>query len=187
MSVHIPWIDRTNCIYGAENSGASTCTSGCNVISLHFIYCVFYKRSEHEVICNCYPVDQLQSYSGSLPFGLDGRKDAPTVSLCEAAKKQAPWNVFTDNACQCRSACGTNKCRCQRQPLPQWKVLYQQDLQVWMVWWVFLLVIFFINSEPELRGEELVEISSDEEGVTPPPYWIQELVLKDVTRTISRL
>ena len=63
---------------------------------------------------NCYPADQLEPYSGSLPFTVDGWRKELTVSLHEATRKQAPWNAFTANACHCHSGCGTNKCGCRR-------------------------------------------------------------------------
>ena len=58
----------------------------------------YYHRYEHGVIKNCYPADQLEIYTGCLTFMTDGWKDEPTVSLREAARKQAPWNAFTANA-----------------------------------------------------------------------------------------
>ena len=63
----------------------------------------------------CYPANELEEYSGPLSCTIDGWKDAPVLSLREAAKQQAPWNAFVDNICRCTAGCGTRKCRCFRQ------------------------------------------------------------------------
>ena len=39
------------------------------------------------------------------------------ISLREAAKHQAPWNLFTANACKCTTGCRTKQCRCLKKNL----------------------------------------------------------------------
>ena len=62
-----------------------------------------------------YSASELEPHSGELPYGVAGGKDAQLLSLREAAKKQAPWNVFVDNICRCTIGCTTRRCRCLAQ------------------------------------------------------------------------
>ena len=72
-------------------------------------------RSEYGVIRSCYPSNELEEYSGSLPYSMEGWEEAEVVSLREAAKRSAPWNAFTANICRCKTGCSTRKCCCYKQ------------------------------------------------------------------------
>ena len=114
---------------------------------------------------NCYPADQLEPYTGSLTFTVDGWRDEPTVSLHEAARKQAPWNAFTDNACHCHSGCGTNKCGCRKKGISCSSHCYSGKSctnkafkWVWMVRNISSLFAFFFSSlwSPQTAGFETI-------------------------------
>ena len=77
-----------------------------------FITCIF--RSEHGILSTCYPASQLEDFGGPLCCGW---KEMKKVSLREAAKHQAPWNLFTANACKCTTGCRTKQCRCLKKNL----------------------------------------------------------------------
>lgn len=59
-----------------------------------------------------YPVNELEEYTGELPFHVDGWEKEKKISLREAASLQSPWNHFIRNACKCTKGCATKRCRC---------------------------------------------------------------------------
>ena len=80
-----------------------------------FVTYVF--RSEHGILSTCYPASQLEDYSGPLCCEVIEWKEMKRISLREAAKHQAPWNLFTANACKCTTGCRTKQCRCLKKSL----------------------------------------------------------------------
>ena len=62
----------------------------------------------------CYHAGDLEAYSGSYGIQVIGWKEAARVSMREAAKESAPWNVFTGNKCNCSGACDTRRCPCKK-------------------------------------------------------------------------
>jgi hypothetical protein len=69
-------------------------------------------RSEHGILKNCFPSNELERYTGPLNCAVEGWEKDKWLSLREAAKHQAPWNRFTDNVCKCKGGCSNKKCRC---------------------------------------------------------------------------
>ena len=71
-------------------------------------------RCKSGVLKVCYHAGDLEAYSGSYGIPVIGWKEAARVSLREAAKQSAPWNVFTGNRCNCSGACDTQRCPCKK-------------------------------------------------------------------------
>lgn len=159
---------------------------------------LLHSRSKFGVIHSCFPVDQLEPYTGSLPFGMVGWKDAPTLSLHEAAKKQALWNSFTDNSCHCRTGCGTKKWQCRRQGISCsshchsqrdcTNKSYRYDFDVHQHTYLLLglqyaviLMLDYLAYRESGPSEEVV-ISSNEEGMSLTSYWIPDLLFKESDR-----
>ena len=74
-------------------------------------------RSEHGILSTCYPASQLEDFGGPLCCERNGWKEMKKISLREAAKHQAPWNLFTGNACKCTTGCRTKQCQCLKKIL----------------------------------------------------------------------
>ena len=72
-----------------------------------FIAYTYIFRSEHGILSTCYPASQLEDFGGPLCCECNGWKEMKKISLREAAKHQAPWNLFTANACKCTTGCRT--------------------------------------------------------------------------------
>ena len=49
----------------------------------------------------CYGAGDLELFTGSFEFEVEGWRSMSVISLREAAKLQAPWNSFTKNRCTC--------------------------------------------------------------------------------------
>jgi len=105
VSVCIPRIDKANtdqqrlpCIVvkitgQAQEFNKLGCKGG--VLKTHFL------------------ASDLEHFCGSFNIPLQGWEDEPIVSFREAAKLQAPWNVFVDNKSHCKpGTCKTKRCKC---------------------------------------------------------------------------
>ena len=63
----------------------------------------------------CYGVGDLELFTGSFEFAVEGWRTMPVICLREAAKLQAPWNSFTKNRYTYKSGrCNTKHCSCAR-------------------------------------------------------------------------
>ena len=63
----------------------------------------------------CYGVGDLELFTGSFEFAVEGWRTMPIIFLREAAKLQAPWNSFTKNRYTYKSErCNTKHCSCAR-------------------------------------------------------------------------
>lgn len=70
-------------------------------------------RCKGGVLKTHFLASDLEHFSGSFNIPLRGWEDTPIVSLREAAKVQAPWNVFVENRCHCKpGTCKTKRCKC---------------------------------------------------------------------------
>ena len=47
-------------------------------------------RAEYGVIKSCYHSNELEAYSGSLPYSMEGWEEDEVASLRETAKRSAP-------------------------------------------------------------------------------------------------
>ena len=54
-------------------------------------------RCQSGVLKHCYTASDLEPYSGSYDMSPDNWEKLPRVTLREAARNQAPWNVFQGN------------------------------------------------------------------------------------------
>ena len=72
-------------------------------------------RTQSGVLNVSYPASELEEYTGTLSWAEQGWEQDGSISLREAAKKQAPWNRFVANSCKCTTGCATRKCRCVKQ------------------------------------------------------------------------
>ena len=67
------------------------------------------------VLDRCYCASDLEPFTSGYNIAVDGWKDDPHLSLRKAAQKQAPWNAFTGNKCNCRlGTCDSRRCHCKK-------------------------------------------------------------------------
>ena len=71
-------------------------------------------RYEYGVTKSCYHSNEVEEYSGSLSFSMEGWEEAEVLSLQEAAKRSVPWNAFTATFADA-TGCSTRKCCCYKQ------------------------------------------------------------------------
>lgn len=86
------------------------------LIALIVIYSEYF-RSQSGILNVCYPASELEEYTGTLSWTVQGWKQDDSISLREAARKQSPWNDLVANACKCTTGCVTRKCRCLKQSI----------------------------------------------------------------------
>lgn len=107
VSVRIPRIDRAN---------TDLQRLPCIVVEIVGKACTTMYRlcCKVGVLNTCYGAGDLELFTGSFEFEVEGWRSMPVLSVREAAKLQAPWNSFTKNRCTCKSRCNTKRCSCVR-------------------------------------------------------------------------
>ncbi len=63
----------------------------------------------------CYNAGDLEAYAGSYNIPVDRWEEDERIMLRETATKSTPWNIFTNNRCNCTTGCHTNRCSCKKQ------------------------------------------------------------------------
>ena len=75
-------------------------------------------RCESGVLKCCYRASDLEPYAGSYNIPTNNWEEQPRVTLREAARNQAQWNVFQGNKCNCRprrpGTCDSRRCPCRK-------------------------------------------------------------------------
>ena len=106
VSLRIPRIDR---------SSTDAHRLPCVVVQRHGIKFHLYRlRCSYGVLSQCYGEGDLELFKGELNVPLNGWKNAPLISLREAAFKFNPSNDFFVGLCNCKSVCSTKRCPCKR-------------------------------------------------------------------------
>ena len=108
VSVRVPCNDRAN---------TDLQRLPCIVVEIVGKACTMYHLCcKVGVLNTCYGAGDLEVFSGSFEFAVEGWRTMPVISLIrEAAKLQAPWNSFTKHRCPCKSGRrNTKSCSCVR-------------------------------------------------------------------------
>ena len=106
-SLHIPRIDRA-----ATDVQRLPCVIVQVVGKAQTMYRL---RCASGVLARCYTAGDLEPFTSGYNISVDDWEDDPRISLREAARKQAPWNAFTGNKCNCRQGAGDSKrCHCKK-------------------------------------------------------------------------